>query len=328
MIGVIHSRMPTKFLEDVIENLVDNKSEQYHLIDFSGKYFLVAGSAKEVVGRDAQADFPGLAQLQAPQKAVSQVMLDSKNVKKLVSYVPFKKLPGLPDLDWDILLTTNIKIAFAPQRQLLLTLAIGTGVSALLVGAIAAYLASRATRPILTATKAVEKLGQGKLDTRIGVAGEDELAVLGININLMADQLQTLLQEQQAETKRSQLFAEINLRIRQSLNLEEILSTTVQEIRQALQAERVFINRLEQEESSKVIVESLAPNCISALGAKLQNTFFQNIQRQEYYQGHIQAIDDVEQADLAPAYQELLTQLQVMASLVVPLFESQQLWDS
>jgi signal transduction histidine kinase len=79
------------------------------------------------------------------------------------------------------------------------------------------------------------------------VAGEDELAVLGININLMADQLQTLLQEQKAETKRTQLFA--------------------------------FIDRLEHQGNSKVLVESLAPNGISVLGVKLQNMCFQNIQR-------------------------------------------------
>jgi len=38
------------------------------------------------------------------------------------------------------------------------------------------------------------ELGQGQLDTRIiAVEGEDELAVLGSNINLMANQLQTQL---------------------------------------------------------------------------------------------------------------------------------------
>ena len=75
-----------------------------------------------------------------------------------------------------------------PQRQLLLTMAIGTWITALLVGVFATYLASRATLPVLAAA-AVEKIGQGKLDTRIAVLGADEFAVLGTNINLMADQL-------------------------------------------------------------------------------------------------------------------------------------------
>jgi nitrate/nitrite-specific signal transduction histidine kinase len=106
-------------------------------------------------------------------------------------------------LHWSVLLTTPPEVAFAPQRQLLLTLLIGIGVTALLVSAIAAYLANRATRPLLAATDAVEQLGQGKFDTRISTKGNDELAVLGSNINVMASQLQTLLQNQALEAERA-----------------------------------------------------------------------------------------------------------------------------
>jgi methyl-accepting chemotaxis protein len=61
---------------------------------------------------------------------------------------------------------------------------------------IAVFLANRATRPILDAAKAVDKIGQGELDTRVEVKGEDELAVLGANINEMASQLQLFTKEQ------------------------------------------------------------------------------------------------------------------------------------
>jgi methyl-accepting chemotaxis protein len=42
----------------------------------------------------------------------------------------------------------------------------------------------------------VDKIGQGDLDTRVAVQGEDELAVLGSNINNMAGQIEDLLKEQ------------------------------------------------------------------------------------------------------------------------------------
>ncbi|MEL4896510.1 HAMP domain-containing protein, partial [Crocosphaera sp. Alani8] len=48
-----------------------------------------------------------------------------------------------------------------------------------------------------TSTKAVEKLGKGELDTRIAIEGEDELATLGSNINLMAEQIQSLLSHEE-----------------------------------------------------------------------------------------------------------------------------------
>ena len=74
-----------------------------------------------------------------------------------------------------------------------------------MIGLIAAFLAERATRPIKTAAQTVEKLGQGELDARIDVVGEDELAVLGTNINKMAEDLESLIEQQKAETKRVEI---------------------------------------------------------------------------------------------------------------------------
>jgi methyl-accepting chemotaxis protein PixJ len=65
------------------------------------------------------------------------------------------------------------------------------------VGALAVWLASRFTQPIAEAAEAVEKVGQGELDTRLQTRGNDELAVLGTNINQMAEQIQTLLDNAQ-----------------------------------------------------------------------------------------------------------------------------------
>jgi methyl-accepting chemotaxis protein PixJ len=61
------------------------------------------------------------------------------------------------------------------------------------VGALAVWLASRFAQPIVEAADAVEKVGQGELDTRLQTRGNDELAVLGTNINQMAEQIQALL---------------------------------------------------------------------------------------------------------------------------------------
>jgi methyl-accepting chemotaxis protein len=76
----------------------------------------------------------------------------------------------------------------------------------LLVSAIAAFLVNRALRPLIGASAAVRKLGQGRLDTRIPVKGKDELAVLGSNINQMAGQLQTLIREQENLAERAAII--------------------------------------------------------------------------------------------------------------------------
>ncbi len=47
------------------------------------------------------------------------------------------------------------------------------------------------------------------------------------------------------QNRRSQLFAEIVLKIRQSLKLEQILPTVVTEVRQFLQTDRVLLFQLD-----------------------------------------------------------------------------------
>ena len=73
----------------------------------------------------------------------------------------------------------------------------GLGVTSIVVIILSIYLINRALRPILQSAQVVESIGKGELGARIAVQGSDEVAVLGFNINQMADQIQSLLQTEQ-----------------------------------------------------------------------------------------------------------------------------------
>ncbi len=88
-----------------------------------------------------------------------------------------------------------------PNLTLLL---LRTGATAVLAGIAGMVLAKRAIKPVLSSTEAVKKLGQGEFNTRLNMEGQDELAVLGSNINHMADQFQTLLESQKASLEQLQ----------------------------------------------------------------------------------------------------------------------------
>ena len=94
----------------------------------------------------------------------------------------------------------NSGALFAPLQKLSQTIFWGTIFTTIfttiIVGAIAAYLANRATLPILETTAVLKKLGQGQLDTRLEVTGNNEISRLGDNVNLMAERMQQLLQKQ------------------------------------------------------------------------------------------------------------------------------------
>jgi two-component system, cell cycle sensor histidine kinase and response regulator CckA len=129
------------------------------------------------------------------------------------------------------------------------------------------------------------------------------------------------------ESSRSLLVAEIAQRIRQSLKLEEILSTTVSEIWQFLQADRVFIYRFKPDWSGVVVTESVSSDYLPILGRKIKDSFFEkNCGWQLYQQGRIQVTEDIYTAGLSKCHIDLLAQLQIRANLVVPILQEQSLW--
>ena len=139
-------------------------------------------------------------------------------------------------------------------------------------------------------------------------------------------------EELQNQSQQNYLLTAITLRIRQSLHLEEILETTVAEVRQYLQTDRVLIYRFDADWEGSVVVESVAANWTPTLGETIRDTCFQEGRWQKYARGRIQAIDDLEQSDLTACHRALLDRFQVRANLVVPIIQGRgandrpQLW--
>jgi diguanylate cyclase (GGDEF)-like protein/PAS domain S-box-containing protein len=137
---------------------------------------------------------------------------------------------------------------------------------------------------------------------------------------------------QTLETLRQQFFRErlmgmIQARIRQSLDLMEILNTTVTEVRQFLQTDRVIIYRFNPDWSGIVIVESVGHQWRPTLGRIIRDTcLVQESCIQPYTQGRIQALEDIYTAGLQACYVNLLAQFQVKANLVVPILQGEKLW--
>lgn len=128
------------------------------------------------------------------------------------------------------------------------------------------------------------------------------------------------------EHHRSQLLSDITLRIRQSLHLNDILNTTVAEVREFLKTDRVLIYRFNPDQTGTILVESVDSHWTSLLNQTIQDECFQEKPGQRYSEGDAQAIHDVEQADLHPLQKEILIRLQVRANLVVPILENKQVW--
>ncbi|MGP1385302.1 MAG: GAF domain-containing protein [Thainema sp.] len=140
----------------------------------------------------------------------------------------------------------------------------------------------------------------------------------------------TLLKETQTalcqQIERERLLSDIAQHIRQTLDLDQILNTTVTEIRNCLQTDRVLIYRFNPDWSGVVIAESVAAGWSSVLGMQITDTYFVKMAGQSYGQGFIKATSNVQTADLDPCHLELLERMQVKAKLVVPILQNNHLW--
>ncbi|MBE9128103.1 MULTISPECIES: GAF domain-containing protein [unclassified Coleofasciculus] len=156
-------------------------------------------------------------------------------------------------------------------------------------------------------------------DARGNVVG-----ILGTLEDITERKLSEAVLQQQAERER--LIRAIALRIHQSLELEEILNTTVTEVRQFLATDRVLIYRFNPDWSGVVVVESVGADVLSVWGTTVHDPCFGKTSAQLYQQGRIHALEDIQTAGLPQCYLDFLAQLQVRANLVVPILQGQKLW--
>ena len=132
--------------------------------------------------------------------------------------------------------------------------------------------------------------------------------------------------ELQQQNQRAQLLAELTLNIRQSLQLEDILRTAVVEVQRLLQADRVLIFRLYADGSGTVVQEAVMPSWTVTLDQEIFDPCFGAEYIEQYRQGRIAMVADIEQADLQPCHIEFLRQFEVKANLVVPILQQDEIW--
>ncbi len=162
---------------------------------------------------------------------------------------------------------------------------------------------------------AQDYLVKGKLTPGV-VQQSIERAVAPIHLRKQLEQSQ----------EQHQLIAAIALRIRQSLNLQEILRTTATEVRQLLLADRVIVYQFHPDMNGTIVAESVLGGWTVALGKEIHDTCFQKGAGSDYRQGKKRAIDDIYQAGLTNCHLRLLEQFEVKANLVVPILVAEKLW--
>ncbi len=142
----------------------------------------------------------------------------------------------------------------------------------------------------------------------------------------LIDQHKQLEAQAEIEVQWTNLFTQAVQNIRQSLNPEHILDTTVQEVHRALRCDRVVVYSLNQDKYGKVVSESVAPGFRRVLGKVIKDPCFEARYIEKYRDGRVRAIDNIYEAGITSCYLEQLEKLEVKANLVTPLLNEDKLF--
>ncbi|MBD2604249.1 PAS domain-containing protein [Scytonema hofmannii FACHB-248] len=128
------------------------------------------------------------------------------------------------------------------------------------------------------------------------------------------------------QNMRSQLFNDITVKIRESLDIDEILHTSVSEVLQLLHADRVLIFRLWSDRSGTVVKEAVVPGFPVLQARDIIDPCFSENYMEKYRNGRIGSIHDIDNTNIDPCYYEMLQSFGAKANLVVPILFKNQLW--
>jgi PAS domain S-box-containing protein len=130
-----------------------------------------------------------------------------------------------------------------------------------------------------------------------------------------------------ARKKRKKIINSIAISIRNCLNVDEILNTTVTEIRNILESDRVIIYQFQADGTGLVVKESAADPAISIFGWVIKEECFPEMWIEPYKQGRTRTINDVQtDPSLTECHREFLTSLMIRANLIVPIIQGENLW--
>lgn len=320
-IGFVRARMPVKVLQKLLTRYT-KRGDRYYLLD-RGKIFFSSAATDKTGDRKAIAFseiFEDTQLLNSSKVATDTAFNTRTNTEQFLSFAPPQTQANLPQREWQAVIATDTSTVFAPRQRLRRVLVVGVGIIALSVSAIAYVLANRILHPILLAARAVQKIGRGDFDTRLQIAGTDEIARLGDDINRMAGQLSDFVEIQTLLGRHSETLKNLALQLSATTEPLSIAELAVGYSSKVLNANRIIYYQFDDERSGKVVAESVAPGCPTVKGQQIFNSDLANAYHAKY-QGNtrVEITEPIILANLSQSEQER-SLCAVRASSIAPVF--------
>jgi PAS domain S-box-containing protein len=165
------------------------------------------------------------------------------------------------------------------------------------------------------------------LEAKVVKLEADQVALLENRNIELEKQVESRTTALKAKAQQQKLIADIATQIRSSLSLQTILDTTVEQIRQVLDCDRVNIWQLEPDWQTIAVAESTASDSsLSLLGERISDTYFQQDHAPIYCQGYVHIVSDIYALEMSDCHRDLLLGLQIRAQILLPILCGDDLW--
>ncbi|MEM9804749.1 MAG: methyl-accepting chemotaxis protein [Cyanobacteria bacterium P01_D01_bin.56] len=187
--------------------------------------------------------------------------------------------------------------------------------------------------PLRRLQQATEAFARGDRQVKADVFARDEVGQLATAFNDLTSTVvrsegtlidQASIQAQAAQ--RANQLASLTSDLRKNMDQEQMFSIAVNEVRKALEADRVLVYRFNEDWSGEVVSESVAMGWPTALGANIADPCFAAGYVERYRQGRVQATSNIFEAGLTDCHIGQLKPFDVKANLVAPILENGELF--
>lgn len=187
--------------------------------------------------------------------------------------------------------------------------------------------------PIKRLQQATEAFAGGNRRVKADVFARDEVGQLAAAFNDLTGTVLrsegTLIDQasdQAQAARRSSQLASLTSDLRKN-NLDEdrIFSIAVNDVRKAIEADRVVVYRFDEDWSGEIVSESVALGWPAAIGTNIADPCFAKGYVEQYRRGRIQATSNIFEAGLTECHLGQLKPFKVQANLVAPILDSGEL---
>jgi len=169
------------------------------------------------------------------------------------------------------------------------------------------------------------RLAEG-LEARVSQLEAEKIELLTRRTAELEQEVQARTTALEAKARQEHLLTHLSSQIRASLNLQDILDTTVREVRSLLDCDRVIIYELATDHGATAIAEAMMGHEVSVLHGSPPNTWLSADRLAVYRQGEIHVVDDVNAADVDHSLRHTAPDFDSRAQLIVPILVEHRLW--